>query len=1230
MRRLRKFLHILFWLLLSLYLAAAGSLLVVRYAVLPQVDRFRPAIERVASQALGAKVEISRVGADWRGLNARLALSGVRIQGDDGEVLSVPEAQAVMSWRSLLQWEPLFLYLEVRGLDLSVRRDAQGNIHLAGPQGQTASDDPQASERVLRWLGKQREWVVRDAVLRWRDERHDPQAPELLLSSVQARFINRFAHHAFGLSAALPAGADTAAGSLTLRGEFDRRWFEVLSRQPNWDARLYAGFTGVDLARWAAWLPARQAGLEQGQVSGQAWALVPDGVLEHVVLDLHARGLAWRTQAAALQAAAVDVYADGSPAALWQVPPPAAQADSQQQAGAALPAWLAPAREGQRVYADVALRDAAFWWPAEFGERRLPLRQASAVAELRGADAEGWSAAVRRLSLENEDLALALQGQWQQKAGSEAGWLDVQGTIARLSLPALHAYFPLVVPEETRHWLATALKAGELRQSDLELRGNLDDFPFEDAASEGTRFSLKGDFDGLTLDYAPAHGRYKGWPLVQSAKGRMDLLQNVLALELESGTVITGPANRLALNRAAASITDLYRQAAHLKVDAGLAGEARHYLALMQHSDLGEILAHTVLPQIAATGNWGMALKLDIPLMHSVDSQVSGSVALQGGQVEIKPEIPVFSALSGWLDFDNDGISARDIRGRFLGGAFSLGGKLTRKDIDAALNMEGALAADSLQRWLPPAAAARFGGEIPYQARLGMDAGDRLWLQVDSSLQGTTLDFPAPLGKAAQARRSVTLNWGPGEAAGSEVLAARIGGIGALRLEHDAARRDAYFWRGALVDGAVALALPVSGLAVDLHMPEFDWAAWDQVFTDFDDGKASGRPLLPGLASVKLAAERVHAFAAQWNQVRLQAERQARGGWRIAVQGDELDGTLDWRSQPEAQHPVLLAEFGRLAWPQAVGQASQSPTQEAPDWNISSAFRLPDLDLKINELSWRGKALGKLQARGKNRNMRGDWGLDSLVLGQPGAVLSATGNWQVEGPGRGLALNLNTAVSDLGKWLDVWGLDDAVRAGRGKATASLRWLDFPWRQDGRSLSGTVALDLEQGRFVHMRSRSARVLEILSLQSLSRVLSLDARPAEAFKDGFPFDSIVGTVQLAGPEMDIKTLTVDGPAAQVVLQGGTDLVQQRWNLQATVTPHLDVSGASVAAGFVVNPVVGVGAFVAQWLLKDPLARAMRLEYEVTGSWDDPSIEALEKEKPERASSPSAELHYAETGN
>jgi uncharacterized protein YhdP len=45
-------------------------------------------------------------------------------------------------------------------------------------------------------------------------------------------------------------------------------------------------------------------------------------------------------------------------------------------------------------------------------------------------------------------------------------------------------------------------------------------------------------------------------------------------------------------------------------------------------------------------------------------------------------------------------------------------------------------------------------------------------------------------------------------------------------------------------------------------------------------------------------------------------------------------------------------------------------------------------------------------------------------------------------------------------------------------------------------------------------------------------------------------------------------------------------------------------------VVNPVIGLGSFLAQLFLRDPLMRAFTLEYQITGPWKDPVIHKLER--------------------
>jgi uncharacterized protein YhdP len=56
---------------------------------------------------------------------------------------------------------------------------------------------------------------------------------------------------------------------------------------------------------------------------------------------------------------------------------------------------------------------------------------------------------------------------------------------------------------------------------------------------------------------------------------------------------------------------------------------------------------------------------------------------------------------------------------------------------------------------------------------------------------------------------------------------------------------------------------------------------------------------------------------------------------------------------------------------------------------------------------------------------------------------------------------------------------------------------------------------------------------------------------------------------------------------------------------ILPELDAGTASLVAGITVNPVVGLTSFLAQLLLKKPLARASIQTFSIDGSWSDPRV-------------------------
>ena len=63
--------------------------------------------------------------------------------------------------------------------------------------------------------------------------------------------------------------------------------------------------------------------------------------------------------------------------------------------------------------------------------------------------------------------------------------------------------------------------------------------------------------------------------------------------------------------------------------------------------------------------------------------------------------------------------------------------------------------------------------------------------------------------------------------------------------------------------------------------------------------------------------------------------------------------------------------------------------------------------------------------------------------------------------------------------------------------------------------------------------------------------------------------------------------------------------------TVLPDISLGSAALALT-VANPILGVGSFLAQWALQAPLSQLFSVQYEITGTIDEPVITKIESAK------------------
>jgi uncharacterized protein YhdP len=204
-------------------------------------------------------------------------------------------------------------------------------------------------------------------------------------------------------------------------------------------------------------------------------------------------------------------------------------------------------------------------------------------------------------------------------------------------------------------------------------------------------------------------------------------------------------------------------------------------------------------------------------------------------------------------------------------------------------------------------------------------------------------------------------------------------------------------------------------------------------------------------------------------------------------------------------------------------------------------------------------------------------------------------------------MDFRLEVSNGGALLERLGMGKVVRGGKGALTGQLSWLGSPLALDYGSLRGKVNVAIDAGQFLKAEPGAARLLSVLSLQSLPRRLALDFR--DVFQEGFVFDNITGDLVIDQGVAQTNNLRMRGVQAAVLMEGKADIGRETQDLRVIVVPEINAGTASLAYA-AINPALGLGTFLAQVFLRKPLIQAGTREFHVSGSWADPKVEKVER--------------------
>lgn len=1187
--------------------AAAG--LAVRFLLAPNIERFIPQLEQRLGSVTGQIVSVDDLAVDWQGIEPRLRISGVKLADHSGRsLLSVGEAVADLDWSRVLQMQLEPDQVEVRDFHVNARRDRQGRTWLLGRRidsghASTSPEIVKASDASLAPLSDLLralpDLTVLNGSLSWFDENREAAGP-LTLSDFTLQLTSSKGKRVLSASAGLPK---PLGHSIQLLGTLQARRTDTGSIA--WSGSARVSLLNLNILAVNPWF----------DVPGK----VRSGKVTHAVVDLAIQDDLPTNMVVAygLEDVRVEDRVRNHDFVIAADHLTSRLSSSFESVINEFNRWRLPLSElsstDSSVYAPVTFESSVrgfFYRDTTAFENPLSIDQINATGEFGRNQVTEPMVSFRQVSIVNQDLKLEGKGSWRFDQNSDNGIVDLTGALREVSLPQLHNYLPNVMDEDARLWLKQAFEQGKLTSAEFRLQGVVDDFPYGLKPDSG-RFALRGTYENLLLNYHQRSIRGRRWPVVNSDLGTIHFRNDQIIIDSTQAFYTLPNHQRLDLSQFHGVVDKLEK---HTTVDlqAEATGRAEDFLMFTKITPLGNLI-NNVLDEAEGDGTWTIPLQLHIPVLEADNSTISGTIRLRDGRFRLTPEFPWAAHLNGDLSFTEKELQAKQVKGQMLGGPVVLDGPIGT--IGKPLSIRGTLSGAGLKELLPVRGMNRVSGRTAYSSQVNFLSGGRINAVFSSDLKGLASRFPDGLSKPAAASWPTTVKWyaNPGATDnGKRYLEVRIDGVRTQAIfEHDIKRSQGpYFSRGTIAVDQPAQ-LGQAGLTVLARNPSLDAQAWDDVVSEFSADKrgASKRPTLPEVSQVSLETGAFNVHGQILNNSRLDASRKG-PQWDIRLHSDQATGELAWTPPAGKDRQGSLAArldsltIGASA-DHVADQTSAGGNERQPKVRTERPQEMPRLDLMVKQLTVYGMPLGQLILKGNQPSGSGDWLVDYLSLVNKGGALAASGRVAQRGKAKDLALQGKIVVSDLGQFLQTFGLDGVAKDGGGQMTFALDWADVD-AKDLATLNGKLDFDLMDGRLETIKSKAVKALELLSLQSVKRLPQFGKTLGNSVQQGLSFDTARGRVRVRQGQLTVDDFRLNGPSSAIVASGNTDLKAESLNFQAVVVPKLDVSGASVLAGAIVNPAVGVGAFLTQWLLQAPLQRALTVRYHVTGTWSDPLLD------------------------
>lgn len=1263
--------RLLFWALIVGTLLFASLVLGLRYWVLPNIADYRANISSAISRATGMPSRLGQIEAGWDGLRPHLKFADLTLEDERRQQgLALTQVEGTLSWWALAFGDLQFHTLEISRPELTVRRDKDGAMHVAGIKLGKKSEQ---SGGFGDWLLSQDEVIIRDAIVIWQDELR--AVPALRFTEVNARMVNGGVSHQIGFTAIPPGEMATPVDvRALLRGA-------SLLNLNDWTGSIYARMESANVAAWGAYLPF-PVEIKNGTGGMQAWidfegSHISDSVADLQLTDVSTRlkpdlpslalenlngRLSYRENESGFNFSGkhLDFTLAGSKTNVPQADyyfQFTKGSDSQAPAGVLLATALD--LEALREIADVSPFD-----PAQL--KRLNQFAPTGRAENLSLKWSGEPGALKSYSAEFKfsNLSVAavddlpglrnMDGRFD--ATEKGGKLLLDNKTSEITLARIFAaplkFDSLNVEtswKKIENNYQVNLEKGQFRNADTagEVSGSVTTAPNSPGVAD-----IKANFKGINATdiyrYVPlkAGDALRQWLQSSLKAGRAENISLEVKGNLAEFPFENEKNGRFRIGAKIVNVdldyAERWPKVENIRGDFLLNGQR-----LEIHASEG-VIARAKISRadaiIADLNSPDTLLKIDgrvvgavedkirflntTPVNELIDGFTQGMKAKGNGALDLHLAMPLSrvreTKVSGEYHFENDHLE---------------GGKLW----PALDNVTGTLSfgADGVQ--IKNVAANAFGGP----AIISVDHQAQGAMVINASGKADIDQLLSLLNVAAQDWMDGTTDWtakavveggstsivvdsslvgissGLPQPLGKSVVDAmpfhlerKIPAAGQERYEVSLGKEiSGVFLRTQDSKGDWQVRKGTLALNTNANLPSKDGffvtGALDEL--NLDTWRSYLRKVTKPGSSAEVAPSALGLRGFDLTVTRLIALDKIIGVTRVTA---ELIGNA-WQSN------IVSNDInGTFTWkPEGQGTViarlknflipdSVDEKLQASEPGQAGVIVPTEVEfpaLDIIAEEFKSKKRVLGRLEVQARPEARNWRLDKFTLTMPDATLQANGLWQGLPAKPNTTMDMTLQVRDIGKFLAHLGQPDSVKGGTANLRGKLAWAGNPYDFAPTILTGNFLLEAERGQFLKVPSSGAgKLLSLVSLQALPRRITLDFR--DVFSEGLAFDDMAGSFVIDRGLMSTGDFVINSTAAIVTMEGSVNLGEENQNLRVKIIPAASET-VSIATTLLGGPVVGLVSYVLQAILKNPFGNFAAYQYAITGTWDDPLVNKIQ---------------------